>query len=96
MAKHLKKEEVGFDAPKSNKPEQQKNSKFISNSGASKNTCRKDVSNDQDDPDVNKKYLYFFYKFYKVNWFVNCAYSMFFKMIVAQLIWVQLQVRQKQ
>ncbi|XP_025407214.1 uncharacterized protein LOC112681168 [Sipha flava] len=47
---HLDKQ-TGFDAPKGNKPEQQKMSKFVSNSGANKNTCRKDVSNDPDDPD---------------------------------------------
>lgn len=67
LDKHLKKAEAGFDAPKSNKPEQQTISKFVSNSGASKNTCRKDVANDPDDPDVNNKYLYFFYKYYNVN-----------------------------
>jgi hypothetical protein len=55
LDKHLKKAVTGFDAPKGNKPEQQKMSKFVSNSGANKNTCRKDVSNDPDDPDVNKK-----------------------------------------
>lgn len=50
LDKHLKKAEAGFDAPKSNKPEQQQISILVSNSEANKNTCRKDVSNDPDDP----------------------------------------------
>lgn len=49
----MKKAEAGFDAPKSNKLEQQQISQCVSSSGVNKRMCSKDVSNDPDDPQKN-------------------------------------------